>query len=269
MGLLDAVPFVGPALDAASGIISANQARNAFKSRYQDTVKDMRKAGLNPALAYGQGGGNPQTSDLPNVGESLVKATQGAASARQARANAELTEAQTDVYRAQAEALRARPFLENAQISAQTAESGARRVLLGEDTNLRRLQGVGQQAENTAAGIRNQILTIDRQIRELDRDYASASFEDRVTAVRNAAAQSGLSLTETETRIALNRAGLVPKASIAEGVTGAKQLVEAGAEISATTLERLKEGVANWWNKQKRNQIRFRGKANRALGTDW
>lgn len=269
MSVLSGVPFVGPVLDAASGIVSANAARNAFKTRYQDTVADMKKAGLNPALAYGQGGGNPQTSDLPNLGESLTKATQGAASARQAKANAELTEAQTDVYRAQADALRARPYLENALIGSQTAESGARRVLIGEDTNLRRLQGVGQQAENTAAGIRNQILTIDRELRSLDKRFQEMTFEDRVEAVRLAAQQAGLSLTETETRIALNRANIPLRSTIGEGVTGAKQLVEQGAELSATTLERLKEGAANWWNKQKRKQIRFRGKANRALGTDW
>jgi hypothetical protein len=101
MGLLDSIPIIGPALDALTGVTSAFNARSAFKHRYQDTVKDMKAAGLNPALAYGQGGGNPQTTDLPQVGESLTRAAGTAASAKQASNQAELTKAQTDLLRAQ------------------------------------------------------------------------------------------------------------------------------------------------------------------------
>lgn len=38
---------------------------NMFKSRYQMTVEDLKRAGLNPMLAYQQGGGSPPTSSAP------------------------------------------------------------------------------------------------------------------------------------------------------------------------------------------------------------
>lgn len=100
--------LAGGVIDAISGNANAQSARDAFKSRYQDTVRDMRKAGLNPALAYGQGGGNPQTHDRPLAGEQAAKAGQMVSTAAQARANMELTNAQRDLLLAQKDDIIAR-----------------------------------------------------------------------------------------------------------------------------------------------------------------
>lgn len=43
-----------------------------FKARYQMTVADMKKAGLNPMLAYMQGGGNSPGSSAASASESSV-----------------------------------------------------------------------------------------------------------------------------------------------------------------------------------------------------
>lgn len=47
-----------------------NFSAQQFATRYQTTVEDMKKAGLNPMLAYGQGGGNAPTSSAASAGES-------------------------------------------------------------------------------------------------------------------------------------------------------------------------------------------------------
>ena len=138
MGLLDFIPVIGPALNAASGLFSESNARSAFKSRYQDTVADMRAAGLNPALAYGQGGGNPSTVPLPQLGSDVTDAIQGVASAKQAKqaaanqaAQADLTSAQAALLKAQTADLVQQIKLKNANLSAGTQRELAQAGLLG------------------------------------------------------------------------------------------------------------------------------------------
>lgn len=41
--------------------------KEAMQSRYQWTMEDMRKAGLNPILAYQQGGGTPLSAPTANI----------------------------------------------------------------------------------------------------------------------------------------------------------------------------------------------------------
>jgi len=92
-------------LNLIGDIVSQGNARNAFKHRYQDTVADQRAAGLNPALAYGQGGGNPQTADFGDIGSAAAQGAQSIASARQARAQTHLTESQANLLDRQADDL--------------------------------------------------------------------------------------------------------------------------------------------------------------------
>jgi hypothetical protein len=79
--------IVGPLLGAAGSYLgqsSANQSNrdlmnqaNAFSqeqfaTRYQTTVKDLQAAGLNPMLAYAQGGGSAPTSSSPPRMENAI-----------------------------------------------------------------------------------------------------------------------------------------------------------------------------------------------------
>lgn len=87
--------IIGGAASILGGLFSQSSARSAYRHRYQDTVKDMRAAGLNPALAYGQNpGGGAQTHDFGDVGTQAMSAAQAAAQARKTKAEAELLEGQ-------------------------------------------------------------------------------------------------------------------------------------------------------------------------------
>lgn len=78
----------------AANAFSAQQ----FATRYQTTVADLEKAGLNPMLAYGQGGGSPpsatgiaqQTNKFEQAGDMASKAIGAANTAMQTK----LTDAQ-------------------------------------------------------------------------------------------------------------------------------------------------------------------------------
>lgn len=176
------LPMIGAGLDAAAGVTSAIMARSAFKHRYQDTVKDMRKAGLNPALAYGQGGGNPQTSDLPDVGSSVVRGVQGAASAKQAAANADLTSAQATLLKAQTADLIEQVKQRNAEIFTHTTAMGAQAGLTMMEQD--KLQTVMQGLQ-------------------LDNDFKKATLADRVDMVQQDLKKKGVEISYLQAQRAL------------------------------------------------------------------
>lgn len=184
MGLLDFIPVVGPALDALSGVASAHAARNAFQSRYQDTVADIRKAGLNPALAYGQGGGNPQTVPLPDVGSSLERGVQTAASAKQAKAQAENLQASAENTKAQTGLLQAQSADLVDQIRLRNSNTAA-------DTALKIKQG--DTEKERPAQIRAAV-----QGAQQDIQWNSTSWETRMDILKNEAKKLGLDITGQE-----------------------------------------------------------------------
>jgi len=125
------LPVIGGAvsagIDALSGATSAKMSRSAFRHRYQDTVQDMRKAGLNPALAYGQGGGSgAQNQELPELGSSIARGISAAASAKQATAAADLTGSQAALLKAQSIDLIDQVRIRNEQMAAETGLTTAR-----------------------------------------------------------------------------------------------------------------------------------------------
>lgn len=151
--------LVAGGLDLLGGVASEANARDAFKHRYQDTVADMKAAGLNPALAYGQGGGNPQTVDYPDIGTAAIRGAQTAAQAKQASANTELTTAQAKLLEAQTADLINKTFWEmntareNARLTSGRADLTATQADVAANSAAANISG----AKSTADLLRLQV----------------------------------------------------------------------------------------------------------------
>lgn len=166
------------AIDALSGATSAKMSRTAFKSRYQDTVADMRKAGLNPALAYGQGAGSgAQNQQLPELGTSAARGMQATGSAKQAAATADLVGSQAALLKAQSLDL-----IDQVRI---------RNELLKEETKLTNARTVTERERPKQ--IRQAVLEA-----QIDTQWKSATWDKRMELLDKSLRQAGLQLERSE-----------------------------------------------------------------------
>lgn len=119
-----------------------------FATRYQTTVADLKAAGLNPMLAYTQGGGSPPSSAQPApVTNSLRDAADVGTRAYTAARSAELHGAQTENTQADTIRIRADRFLKE----AQTMQAGA---------SAAQSQAIISNLENVSAKIQAEIKNI-------------------------------------------------------------------------------------------------------------
>jgi len=99
-----------------------------FATRYQTTVKDMKAAGLNPMLAYSQGGGSPPFGQQAQMQDVVTPAVQSGFQNYSAARAGEVQKAQADLLKAQAENVEADTLVKRATpdlLAAQTMQAGA------------------------------------------------------------------------------------------------------------------------------------------------
>lgn len=113
---LTAIPVVG---DFLAGASNASAVKDAYKHRYQWEVQDLKKAGLNPALAYGHQPSTPQVGTMPDLGSSAARAYQSSQQGKATNQQARLTKLQGDLLEAQANDLKLNLQLKNALLGLQ------------------------------------------------------------------------------------------------------------------------------------------------------
>lgn len=116
-----------------------------FATRYQTTVQDMQAAGLNPMLAYSQGGGSPPTGQQAQMSDSLTPAVQAGTSAYLAslsgrKLDAEIKNIQADTEQKEASAMERRGEAWNkpAQGEQSAASAFAARTAGGQSEQMSR-----------------------------------------------------------------------------------------------------------------------------------
>ena len=172
---------------------SAQSAQNRADFRFTHNmtnfpaqVQEMKDAGLNPALAYGQISA-PQGQSLGNYQSDFLEGLKDLNSSKEARANAEYRDAETDVLKAQAQYIvqktKNEAIMSDFDLLHQPDRYGLEIQSKGLVNAGLDLKNQGYQIENHGKIIDNEIKTIQRDISEFDRSmkkYDAKKHKDYV-----------------------------------------------------------------------------------------
>jgi len=203
-----------------------------FASRYQTTVSDMEKAGLNPMLAYSQGGGSPPTAQQVQMQNPTASATQ-----------AYHQSAERDVMKQAIEKSRA----EVSNVVADTALKRAQEITAGEQAKLATAQTAAQQQIERDAMGRANLSAVDLVRRGHGQSSTIKQTEAQTKLTGAQEKTQGVLAASYISQMAVNKATIVNLLSMsnrntAEGDLAKARIKEAVAkgEISTADIERAR-----------------------------
>lgn len=175
-----------------SSIFNAKQAKKQrrwakrmYENRYQMTMRDMEKAGLNPILAYQQGAGSVPSGasasvSMPDVGGSAARGAAAGTAAALAKAQVPNIESQTASNAASAARSKAdaeRMQIEN-RIRGHLADA-----LDNNETNAKRYVGKELAPTNVAGGVSQAIGTLPEMGKALE-SYLPSGAQEAIKVYR-------------------------------------------------------------------------------------
>lgn len=202
-----------------------------FASRYQTTVKDMQAAGLNPMLAYSQGGGSPPTSSAASssgyadIGSNINQSRINSAQIALLEANAQKAKAETANVEADTQVKLQQPAVQAAQVSqlgASAAQSQATSDQIRQNLTAWEVTYSKLQAERDQAYQRLQTMGYENASARAQAQVDVNSVNSRIDALKASASnlKSQAVITGLDVPRALNEAAFEKAASDAAGSKG-------------------------------------------------
>lgn len=192
--------LIGGVGSAISNKQAADQAETNYKHRYQWQIKDLKKAGLNPMLAYMNAAPNVPQAPVENVGEAAVKGGQMASSAAMAAkiGQAQLTNLAFDSdlknNQAQVAANTARGLDIDNELKSAVLPYGADKARLEMEKLNTEVTNLAHVAQNS--GLDNLLKSQDVEFSRLDREQKQALNAIEITYRKYMAEQARLGINE-------------------------------------------------------------------------